>query len=171
MQRTSLSGLMFVMLVAGCVVEGPSAFDAGERTQTVSHHNRLSVNRLSMNRLSLNRLSLNRLSLNRLSLNRLSLNGLASGGLETTEEGRDLLSYVARCALVAEDILVAEHDGVTYEFPGLLGVAPEWEHDALTPELQHWVSGCLLAHVNAFDTSVPISLRAPEKLEFDISES
>src|SRR5690606_9277831 len=133
--------------------------------------NRLSVNRLSLNRLSLNRLSLNRLSLNRLSLNRLSLNGAASDGLETTEEGRDLLSYVAKCALRAEDILVAEHEGATYEFPGLLGVAPTWEDAPPTPALQRWVSGCLLAHVNAFDTSVPISLRAPDTLDFDIAES
>ena len=171
MHRTSLSGFLFAMLVAGCVVEGPSALDVGERAQAFSDNNRLSVNRLSMNRLSLNRLSLNRLSLNRLSLNRLSLNGAASDGLEQTEQGRELLSYVARCALRDADILVAEHDGVTYEFPGLLGVAPEWENAPLTDSLQNWVSACLLAHVNAYDTSVPISLRAPEKLEFDISES
>jgi hypothetical protein len=171
MHRTSLSGFLFAMLVAGCVVEGPTAFDVGEREQAVSDLNRLSVNRLSVNRLSLNRLSVNRLSLNRLSLNRLSLNGAASDGLETTEQGRELLTYVARCALNPQDILVAEHAGVTYEFPGLLGVAPEWEHAPLTSSLQRWVSACLLAHVNAFDTSVPISLRATEKLEFDVSES
>lgn len=171
MYRKSLSGFLFAILITGCVGEGRSAFDVGEHVQAVSDQNRLSVNRLSLNRLSLNRLSLNRLSLNRLSLNRLSLNGAASDGLETTEQGRDLLTYVAKCALNPQDILVAEHAGVTYEFPGLLGVAPEWEHAPLTPSLQRWLSGCLLAHVNAFDTSVPISLRAPEKLEFDISES
>ena len=156
MHRKSLSGLMFAILVAGCVVEEPSTSDVGERVQAVSDQNRLSVNRLSLNRLS---------------LNRLSLNGAASDGLETTEQGRELIVYLAKCALNPEDILVAEHDGVTYEFPGLLGVAPEWEHAPLTPALQRWVSGCLLAHVNAFDTSVPISLRAAEKLQFDISES
>lgn len=171
MHRTSLSGFICAMLVTGCVVEGSRTLDVNERVQAQSDENRLSVNRLSLNRLSLNRLSLNRLSLNRISENRLSLNGAASDGLEQTEEGRDLLTYLAKCALNAEDILVAEHDGVTYEFPGLLGVAPEWEHAPLTPSLQRWVSGCLLAHVNAFDTSVSISLRAPEKLEFDISES
>jgi hypothetical protein len=171
MHRTSLSVSLFAILVSGCLVEGPSALDVGESVQALSDLNRLSVNRLSVNRLSLNRLSVNRLSLNRLSVNRLSLNGAASDGLETTEQGRELLTYVARCALNAEDILVAEHAGVTYEFPGLLGVAPEWEHAPLTASLQRWVSSCLLAHVNAFDTSVPISLRAPAKLEFDVSES
>jgi hypothetical protein len=171
MHRTSLSGFLFAMLVAGCVVEGPRTVDVSQQVQAASNQNRLSVNRLSLNRLSLNRLSLNRLSLNRLSLNRLSLNGAASGGLETTEQGRDLLSYVAKCALRAGDILVAEHEDVVYEFPGLLGVAPEWEAAPLTAELQGWVSGCLLAHVNAFDTSVPVSLRAPGKLDFDVAES
>ncbi len=171
MHRTNLSGIMFAMLVAGCVVEAPDQLTVGLNRRAQSDDNRLSVNRLSMNRLSLNRLSVNRLSLNRLSLNRLSLNSLAAGDLETTNEGRELLTYVAKCALREVDILVAQHDGVTYEFPGLLGVAPEWENGPLTTAGQQWVSGCLLAHVNAFGTSVPISLRAAGKLDADVSES
>jgi hypothetical protein len=179
MHRTKLSGIMFATLVAGCVVEAPERIvDANRMAESGdgysvarSDENRLSVNRLSMNRLSLNRLSLNRLSLNRLSLNRLSLNSLASDGLETTNEGRELLTYVAKCALRETDILVAQHNGVTYEFPGLLGVASEWESAPLTTAGQHWVSGCLLAHVNAFGTSVPISLRAVGKLDADVTES
>jgi hypothetical protein len=170
MQRTILSAMLGVLLVAGCVVEESGGFDVGARVRTVSNQNRLSVNRLSMNRLSLNRLSVNRLSVNRLALNRLALNRAGSDALETTEQGRDLLNYVAKCALRDGDILVAEVDGATYEFPGLLGVAPEWENAPLTPALQRWVSACLLAHVNAFDTSVPISMRAPGKLESDLDE-
>jgi hypothetical protein len=171
MHRTKLSGIMFAMLVAGCVVEAPEQMMVAANRKAQSDENRLSVNRLSMNRLSLNRLSLNRLSLNRLSLNRLSLNSLAADGLETTNEGRELLSYVAKCALRAEDTLVAVHAGVTYEFPGLLAVAPEWENAPLTTSGQQWLSGCLLAHVNAFGTSVPISLRAAGKLDADVPES
>jgi hypothetical protein len=171
MHRTKLSGIMFAVLVAGCVVEAPEQMMVDKNQKAESDENRLSVNRLSMNRLSLNRLSLNRLSLNRLSLNRLSLNSLAADGLETTNEGRELLSYVAKCALREVDILVAQHNGVTYEFPGLLGVAPEWESAPLTTAGQHWLSGCLLAHVNAFGTSVPISLRAVGKLGADVAES
>lgn len=170
MQRTSLVGIMCALMVSGCALEETDVPHITSSEHALSDENKLSTNRLSANRLSLNRLSLNRLSLNRLSLNRLELNTDASDGLQTTPEGRELLTYVAKCALVSTDILVAEHDGVTYEFPGLLGVAPEWEHEPLTPSLQRWVSACLLAHVNAFGVSVPISLRAHDKLSADEAE-
>lgn len=170
MQRTSLVGIMCALLVSGCALEVSEVPHIASHAQALSDENQLSTNRLSANRLSLNRLSLNRLSLNRLSLNRLQLNTGASDGLETTPEGRELLTYIAKCALVSADILVAEHDGVTYEFPGLLGVAPEWEHEPLSLSLQRWVSACLLAHVNAFGVSVPISLRAHDKLSADADE-
>jgi hypothetical protein len=151
---------LLTLAAAACAVE--DEISVAGTSRAVASENRLSLNRLSLNRLSLNRLSLNRLSLNRLSLNRLSLNGLASDGLETTEEGRELLTYVARCALQAHDTLVAEVDGVTYEFPGALGLSPMWESRALIEQEAQQVSACLLAHVNAFGVSVPISLGTPQ---------
>ena len=107
-----------------------------------------------------NRLTLNRLTLNRLTLNRLTLNSLASDGLENTVEGRELLEYVIRCALPAHTTVVAEVDGAVYEFPGRLGLAPNWLSSALSKRGSGLVSACLLAHVNAFDVSVPLSARA-----------
>jgi hypothetical protein len=125
--------------------------------KSVVGDNRLALNRLALNRLALNRLALNRLALNRLALNRLALNGATD--LDTSADGREVLKYVAQCALRDGDVLVAEHEGVTYEFPGLLGLAPQWEDAPLPEGAQRAVSACLLAHVNAFGVSVPISLR------------
>src|SRR5690606_2387379 len=76
-------------------------------------------------------------------------------------EGRELLHYVAQCALEPADILFTERDGVRYEFPGLLGVADDWEHGPLRAAQRELLSACLLAHVNAFGVSVPISVRSP----------
>jgi hypothetical protein len=121
--------------------------------------NQLAFNRLAFNRLAFNRLAFNRLAFNRLAFNRLAFNSLDN--LEHSPGGRDLLLYVARCALSDGDVLVAEHGSESYEFPGLMGLAPEWEHRGLTTAESRWVSACLIAHVNAFGVAVEISLRAP----------
>ncbi len=111
----------------------------------------------------------NRISLNRISLNRIALNSL-DNTIHTTPEGREVLEYVVRCALAEGDILVATHEGVEYEFPGLLGLATEWEFRALNTSEEHMLSACLLAHVNAFNVSVPISLRSPGALGVSADE-
>jgi hypothetical protein len=124
--------------------------------------NQLSYNRLAFNRLAFNRLAFNRLAFNRLAFNRLAFNSL--DGLETTPEGRELLLYVARCALAEGDVLVATVGEETYEFPGLLGLALEWEHRGLELAEARWVSACLITHVNAYNVPVEISLRAFEHI-------
>jgi hypothetical protein len=68
------------------------------------------------------------------------------------------------------DKLVVESGGVSYEYPGLLGLAPEWETQALTPSQAKWVSACLIAHINAVGASVNISARAFGKLTADAAE-
>ena len=107
----------------------------------------------------------NRLSMNRLALNRLALNGVIPGGIEAgelleTEEGREILHYVVQCAIEDGEILTASVDGETYEFPGLLGLVPSWEHEPIGLADQRLISACLLAHVNALGQSVEISVRA-----------
>ena len=105
---------------------------------------------------------------NRLALNRLALNGLAPEGLEgdaaeellSTEAGREILKYVVQCALKPDDVLRGVADGQTYEFPGLLGLMAKWRDKPLTADEQQVMSACLLAHVNALDVPVSISLRA-----------
>ncbi len=69
--------------------------------------------------------------------------------------GRDLLKYVATCALPAGEELVAGGDRLA----GFYGLAPEWATESCDAECQHWVSACLLAHVNANGQSISISLR------------
>jgi hypothetical protein len=140
-----------------CAVLVACAAPSDEDTMSTAPKSVVGENQLALNRLALNRLALNRLALNRLALNRLALNGATE--LDVTEDGREVLKYVAQCALRDGDILVAEQAGVTYEFPGLLGLAPQWETAPLPAGSQRAVSACLLAHVNAFGVSVPISLR------------
>jgi hypothetical protein len=111
--------------------------------------NGLSLNGLSGNGLSGNGLSGNGLSGNGLSLNGLSGNGLSGNGLMTTDGGRQVVQYIAKCALPSGHSLVY-HDqyNTNYTYPGLLGVAPEWETGTCGYDCQERVSACMLAHVN-----------------------
>ena len=117
----------------------------------------------SENALSVNALSVNALSVNALSVNALSVNGLqldqGSTNLADTPEGRELLKYIARCALPAGIDLIAEVGGQTYTFPGRLGLTPEWADQPLSASGRRWMTACLLAHTNYFGITVPISLR------------
>jgi hypothetical protein len=88
-----------------------------------------------------------------------ALNG-ATTSLVNSPEGQSLLSYVVKCALAS---------GVSASFPvsggpnqvytGLLGYAPAWRTGSLNLTGRRLVTGCLMAHVNAFETKVPISVR------------
>jgi hypothetical protein len=152
------------LLAWGCAVDAdPDQWAVTSATSSLmgtydESNNQLSYNRLAFNRLAFNRLAFNRLAFNRLAFNRLAFNSLDE--LETTSDGRELLLYIARCALAEGDVLVATVGEDTYEFPGLLGLALEWEHRALEPAEARRVSACLISHVNAFGVSVEISLRA-----------
>jgi hypothetical protein len=156
---------------AGCL----AVPDEDWATDTVEA-NALSMNALSMNALSMNALSMNALSMNALSIQRLGADTLLlhpgrARSLAATSEGRQALEYIARCALVEGDYLRVIARGNVWDFPGLLGVAPEWEHGPLGTAGQESMTACLLAHVNAFQISVPISLRSPLLAEADVLES
>src|SRR5690606_19461865 len=86
-------------------------------------------------------------------------------------EGRQALQYIARCALAEGESLRGEANGQSWSFPGLLGVAPQWEHGPLDTAGREIMSACLLAHVNAFGVSVPISIRSLRLAEADVFES
>jgi hypothetical protein len=129
--------------------------------QAVVSSNRLSANRLSANRLSANRLSANRLSANRLSANRLTVNLEATGNLLSTEEGRELFSFVVGCALPDDITLEATVSGTTFDFFGEIGLVPSWLHHPLNDDGKGWISACLFARVNDHDELIPISLRGP----------
>ena len=147
--------------VAGCVVADGQDWE----TDTVE------ANALSMNALSMNALSMNALSMNRLSADTLLVNAESAAELVGTASGRQALQYIARCALVGGDYLRVEYGGQIWDFPGLLGLAPQWEHGALDTAGQEIMTACLLSHLNAFGVSVPISARSPLLAEADVLES
>ena len=125
----------------------------------------------------------NRLTANRLTANNLSPDPATLEDLFTTPEGQELLTYLVKCALPeGTDLVILDANGVTelLRFPGLLGLATEWEHRWLTVSEQRWISACLLAHVNFYDVSVLISVRgdhpsltadAAEKQIFPLKEA
>ncbi len=99
--------------------------------------------------------------------NGLSLDGGLSGGLDpdsimmSTEVGRTLASYVVKCALPADRTLQkSDSKGTRYIFPGMVGVAPEWERGACGQTCQEWMTACILALVNTTGTHVPVWMMA-----------
>jgi hypothetical protein len=169
--ENSLVGIFCILGFAGCV-----AADGEEWATDTVHQNALTLNALTLNALTLNALTLNALTLNALTLNRLDGGVLVfdserAGDLPHTESGRQLLQYIARCALVQGDVLRVESSGDVWHFPGLLGMAPSWETESLDLEGQQIMTGCLLAHVNAFGVSVPLSVRSNQLAEAGEDES
>jgi hypothetical protein len=99
-----------------------------------------------------------------------ALNG-ASTSLVNSDEGRSLLSYVVRCALGATDTAsFPRAGGLPLLYTGQLGFAPGWKTAALGQTGRKLMTGCLLAHVNAFGTQVPISVRNATVGDADASE-
>lgn len=142
-------------------------------------HNRLASNRLASNRLASNRLASNRLASNRLSANHLQASEDAAE-LLSTADGRELYFYMMSCALGPDSSIQASvpsapdsnpespdpETNTPYTcvsgvctFPGNLGLAPKWIDRKLNKKGQRWISACLFARVNAFDTAEAISLR------------
>jgi hypothetical protein len=146
-----------IILAEALIVSAATAMAASASHAAVTH-NRLATNRLATNRLATNRLATNRLATNQLATDVLSADPSAQE-LLATPEGRDLYSYIVSCALPADVTIVATVDGIPYEFPGSIGLAPRWLKHKLSRSGQGWVSACLLARVNAHDTVEPISMR------------
>lgn len=115
----------------------------------------------SSNRLSMNRLKAGSLDVVKLSTAPLSADGvmLASTKLLKTKQGRDVLTYLIRCALAPGQKVGGVWKGKVYSWSGLVGVAPLWLTQPLSPSGRRWMTACLLAHVNAYDKEVQISLR------------
>jgi hypothetical protein len=80
-------------------------------------------------------------------------------GIIETRFGRDALRYLVRCAFDTgvEAVILRGDERIT--FRGSVGLAPAWEHRALTGEEERWVSGCLYALINKFGKPVAVSLR------------
>lgn len=157
-QVNRLLALLLTLELTGCVLaEGEEELQ--ELSQWITDKNALSTNALSTNALSTNALSTNALTSSVISPKRYALNTQATSGMESTEYGRELLLYLAKCALNPDESVVFTFNGVQYEYPGLLGIAPDWKTRPITIAEQQALSGCLLAHVNDFGVHVPISVR------------
>jgi hypothetical protein len=119
------------------------------------------------NGLSLNGLNLNGLNLNGLNLNGLNLNGLSTASFNTWFQAdpavrASVMKYLVECAVPAgaTRTYTSSSTGTTYQWTGVLGLAPGWSSGsaATTPELQV-VSACMAAHANKFGLHVSVSLR------------
>ena len=148
-------------VLIGC---GEAADDAETVRSAVMIENALSANALSANALSANALSANALSANALSANALSANALTASALRDPL-AREFLKYVVSCALDDGDGFSMRIDGVKYDFPGQLGLAPQWgrEHGSCDGSCQRWVSACVLARVDAAGVKRTISLRGQNR--------
>lgn len=145
----------------------PLEMELSARTQT-----EISDNGFALNGLAENGLFSNGLSRNGLYSNGLSRNGLSRNGLSSAEFGgwfRDqpagvaysdmVMRYVVKCAAPANTRLSATIDGLTYEWVGELGLAPEWVAGNPIPLVeQQLVTACLAALVNKFGAHVQISV-------------
>ncbi|QIM50737.1 hypothetical protein [Hydrogenophaga crocea] len=78
---------------------------------------------------------------------------------------RAFARYLISCALGPDTRVVvppSRPGEATDVFPGEMGLANEWAHQALQPEAQRLVSACLLARTNHFGVPVLLSLRQPQ---------
>jgi len=169
-----------VMAIVTLFVFAANAAQAAETT------NRLAQNRLAQNRLAQNRLAQNRLAQNALSSTSLEANQ-ATAELLATADGRDVYSYIISCALPDSLTIEADVPGAadtappdtlytcTSEhciFTGSLGLAEYWIDHKLATKEQRWISACLLARVNNYDTTEAISMRGPhDSLTVSIDEA
>jgi hypothetical protein len=154
--RSVITVVFLVTVATACVDEDELVLST--TTQTI-----LEVNKITSNKITSNRLELNKITSNKITSNKITSNSykITSNQLIFTEEGRELLTYLVSCAIPAGVTLEATHAGVVYVFAGEIGLAPKWITHALRDGEQRWVSACLLARVNRFGISVPISIRGP----------
>ncbi len=149
------------LLVAVSLPACAQAPDESSTSAEVVSGNRILLNRILLNRILLNRIALSQIALHRISVGRLSVNMPSAGDLLATADGRDVFSLVVSCAVPSNTTLVATVNGAQFEFPGEVGLAPQWLAARLDPPGQRWVSACMFARVNAHEVVIPISMRGP----------
>jgi hypothetical protein len=144
---------------------GPT--DPGEDVATAQQaeetENALSWNGLIMNGLIMNGLIMNGLIMNGLTITGLQQTSSLASTLDSDALARLYFTYVVSCALPAgQDIVFPSLAGQSnYTFYGSLGIAPQWGTNGSTCDstCQQWVSGCVIARVNALGQHVPLSIR------------
>lgn len=151
-RRSQFLGLTFALINLGaglgaCVV-------AGESSVSTARQEQLSCNQLLIEDVLDSQAAL-------LQAGNQSLDASIQS-MVATQSGRNLAQYLAICALEPTDSVSVDHEGETYHFDGRLALAPEWRQGALSSDAGLRLSGCILAHVNAFGEEVPISVRVQE---------
>ena len=81
------------------------------------------------------------------------------GSLLDDPDRLDTAKYVVECALTEDVTLVKLVDGVSTDFHGALGLAPEWEDGTCDEDCQEWVTACLLARTNVSGQTVALWLK------------
>ncbi len=103
---------------------------------------------------------------NGMTLNGLSLNGLSTTDFTSWFNGNPasnslLMRYMVRCAVPEGETRTFTNPstGLTYSWPGALGLAPGWAGGApASVEEQQVISACLAAHANNYGLNVSISV-------------
>jgi hypothetical protein len=157
--RYAVSIMVICGYLTGCSLQQDDQLASGLITQPQAVDNGLNFNSIVYNSEVFGSLSARPLSLGRNSEGQLIFNALE--GMEASESGRELLHYVAQCALDARDVLLVQTGTTKYLYPGLFGMVPEWEYREIDATEKEQISACLLAHVNAHGASVHISVRSP----------
>lgn len=150
----SVLGIASVSLLIGCAGEEPSLQEFEQQA--------IALNRIALNGIVANRVAATAIAENPLAVGRsesiLQANPV-SDPLLRTAEGREYLAYIVSCAMPAGTVLETVSGEERYSFGGSIGLAPGWEHRAMTESEKRWVSACLLARVNAYGISVAVSMR------------
>lgn len=158
----SLVAVLMGVGASGCGPEGisPDTEWEGQR-QELGSANGLSANGLSANGLSANGLSANGLSANGLSATGLSTSSFSTWFSQDPAQTDMVMRYVVRCAVPAGETrtYTDPRTGVSYTWSGGLGLARGWASGAAPTSLeQQVITSCLLAHVNRYGLSIPISV-------------
>ncbi|NMO14290.1 hypothetical protein HPC49_16955 [Pyxidicoccus fallax] len=152
----------------GCEALPPEELPGEGRPIHASDDSLQSANGLSPNGLITNGLITNGLITNGLITNGLSTNGVSTASFGTWFDSTAsaysdmVMKYVVACAYAEGSSLTyqAPSTGITYTWPGLLGLTPGWASgQPITPVEEQLITGCLAAHVNKYGIQMEVSVR------------
>jgi hypothetical protein len=120
------------------------------------------VERIVFNAIPLSEIADSSAQLTQMTATKISLANPGAQQLLVTAAGREVLAYLIDCAMPKHVTLYGSSGGTTYGFVGNVGLAPSWKNGYITPAEKRYVSACMFAKVNAYRTSMKISLRGPQ---------
>jgi hypothetical protein len=149
--------LLCAMSFVGCLAQTGDETDGevGVTQEAAITHNALTHNALTHNALTHNALTHNALTASALT------SDTATNAALSDPDSREVLEYIASCALPPANQIDVTVAGVAYSFPGQLGLAPQWGLTGGTCDTscQEWVSACVIARLDYLGEDVSISLR------------